>query len=270
MNALFLEQFLVWNIPFLVGYLLVGLLYVYLFRRFRRSDSASKEPLFFFLALISLYAVTGSPLAAVSHLTFSLHMLQMSLLYFIIPPLLLLGIPGRLYRRIRELRVWPISSNMRRFFLPKVSLLMFGALFLLYHLPFVLDLMAQYPLFQNFYSVMLFLLAVSMWLPIVSPDSNERLPWQEMKRYAWMSGVVIMPACVVFIANAFFGGVTNPFGSQYIMQLCTPVQNNSVNGMLPYPFHSEYEQAFAGVLMLGVHKASILMSCRLGNKTDEA
>ncbi|MFD1363634.1 cytochrome c oxidase assembly protein [Lentibacillus salinarum] len=270
MDTLFLEQFLVWNIPFLAGCLLVGILYVYLFGRFKQNDDARKKPLFFFLALISLYAVTGSPLAAASHLAFSLHMLQMSLLYFIIPPLLLLGVPARLYRRIRELRVWPTCSNSRRFFLPKTSLLMFGALFLLYHLPFVLDLLAQYSLLQNVYSVMLFVLAVSMWMPIASPDSNERLAWQEMKRYAWLSGAVIMPACVVFIANAFLGGMSNPFGSQYMPQLCTPVQSDSVNGLLPYPFHSEYEQAFAGVLMLGVHKASILMSCRLGNKTDEA
>lgn len=113
MNALFLEQFLVWNIPFLVGCLLIGFLYVYLFVRFGDSDGSRKKPLFFFLALISLYAVTGSPLAAASHLAFSLHMLQMSLFYFIIPPLLLQGIPGWLYRRIRELFALPTFSNNR-------------------------------------------------------------------------------------------------------------------------------------------------------------
>lgn len=265
-DTLFLEQFLVWNIPFLAGCLLVGILYVYLFERFKQSDGAHKKPLFFFLALISFYFATGSPLAAASHLAFSLHMLQMSLLYFIIPPLLLLGVPGRLYRRIRELRVLPVCCNNGRFFLPKISLLMFGALFLLYHLPFVLDLLGQYPLLQNVYSVMLFLLAISMWIPIVSPDPNERLSWKEMKRYAWLSGAVIMPACVVFIGNAFIGGMANPFGSELTAQLCTPVQSDSVSGLLPYPFHTEYEQAFAGVLMLGMHKASIIISCRLGNK----
>ncbi|HLS09807.1 cytochrome c oxidase assembly protein [Lentibacillus sp.] len=81
MDTLFLEQFLVWNIPFLAGCLIVGILYVYLFERFKQSDGAHKKPLFFFLALISFYFATGSPLAAASHLAFSLHMLQMSLLY---------------------------------------------------------------------------------------------------------------------------------------------------------------------------------------------
>ncbi|WP_188633784.1 cytochrome c oxidase assembly protein [Lentibacillus kapialis] len=266
MDALLLEQFLVWNIPLLAGCLLAGILYVYLFGRFKRIDRGRRKSLFFFIALISLYAVTGSPLEAVSHLAFSLHMLQMSLLYFIIPPLLLLGIPDRLYRRIRELRILQAISNGKRFYPSKISLLMFGALFLLYHLPFVLDLLAQYPLIQNVYSAILFLLAVSMWMPIISPDPNERLSRKEMKRYAWLSGAIIMPACLVFISNAFIGGMANSFGSQLTGPLCIPVQREAVNGLLPYPFHTEYEQAFAGVLMLGMHKASILISCHIGNK----
>ncbi|MFD2761612.1 cytochrome c oxidase assembly protein [Lentibacillus juripiscarius] len=271
-DALFLEQFLVWNIPLLACCFFVGILYVYLFRRFRSHDEPRRKPVFFFLALVSLYAVTGSPLAAASHLTFSLHMLQMSLVYFIIPPFMLLGIPGRLYRRIRNMRVLVIFNNGRRFFPSKISLLMFGVLFLFYHLPFVLDLLAQYPLLQNIYSILLIVLAFSMWMPIASPDPDERLPRQEMKHYAWLSGAVIMPACLIFIANALIGGMANPFGSQWTPQLCTSGQTDSAaaGGLLPYPFHTEYEQAFAGVLMLSVHKASIVMSCRLGNKDDEA
>ncbi|WP_369293410.1 cytochrome c oxidase assembly protein, partial [Alkalihalophilus pseudofirmus] len=52
-----------------------------------------RQPFLFFSSLILFYLTTGSPFAALSHLTFSSHMVQMSILFFIFPPLFLLGIP---------------------------------------------------------------------------------------------------------------------------------------------------------------------------------
>ena len=75
--------------------------------------SAQKKAILFFLSLALLFLIIGTPLAALSHLSFSLHMLQMSLLYFIIPPLILAGIPERLFEKLLKI---PIIKRAERIF----------------------------------------------------------------------------------------------------------------------------------------------------------
>lgn len=253
----------VWNIPFLVGITCTVVLYAYLIKQLENIKIFHKQPLLFFLSLGLLYAVIGSPLSTISHLSFSLHMMQMSVLYFIIPPLLLLGIPCRLYQQ-----AWGISlKRFSKLIIPsKISLFVFSLLFLLYHSPIVLNAFAQNTVFHNGYLVLLFILSFSMWWPITSPDPKQRLGRGNMKRYAFLSGVVLMPACMLFIVNAFIGGMNNPFLNQSTAQLCVPSQISSANLLLPYPFNTAYDQVAAGALMLGVHKFGIMLSVRLGTK----
>ncbi|WP_255259870.1 cytochrome c oxidase assembly protein [Lentibacillus sp. CBA3610] len=224
----------------------------------------SKQILLFFLALGLFYVVVGTPLSTISHFSFSLHMMQMSILYFIIPPLLLLGIPYRLYQQAWKNTVLKRFSKLN--FSPKLSLFIFSLLFLLYHLPVTLNILAQNTYSHNIYLLLLFVLAFFMWLPIASPNPKQRFSRWHMKRYTFLSGVVIMPACMLFIVNAFIDGMNNPFASQLTAQLCVPPQTGSVNILLPYPFNTEYDQIAAGILMLGVHKFGLKLSFRLGNE----
>ncbi|WP_167751361.1 cytochrome c oxidase assembly protein [Lentibacillus salicampi] len=256
-----------WNIPFLAGFTCTAVLYVYLIKRFENIKIYHKQPLLFFLSLGLLYFIIGSPLSTITHLSFSLHMMQMSILYFMIPPLLLLGMPYRLYQQAWKI---PILKRFSKFILPpKISLFIFSLLFLLYHSPVILNNVVQNTFFHNGYLLLLFILAFSMWWPITSPDPKQRFGRRRMKRYAFLSGVVLMPACLLFIVNAFIGGMNNPFASQFTAQLCAPSQASSVNLLLPAPFNTTYDQVAAGTLMLGVHKFGIMLSFRLGNKVKE-
>src|SRR5699024_5347963 len=82
----------------------------------------------------------GSPLAAISHFSFSLHMIQMSILYFIIPPIFLLGIPEPLFRQLGKV---PIIKKRRTFiFSPIISLFILSGLFLLYYFLFFLIILS--------------------------------------------------------------------------------------------------------------------------------
>lgn len=250
-----------WNISLLICLLCIAIVYAYLHKQFTDKKIHHKQPLLFFLAICLLYLLTGSPLSEISHLSFSLHMIQMSILYFILPPLFLTGIPDQLFHRISKIPT--IQAMSRLIPPPKFALFLFALFFLLYHFPFVLKVISQNSLMQNGYMLTLFILAFIMWWPIVSPDPKQRYFTKQKKHYAFLSAVILMPACVFFIVNALVIGTNNPFLTQMTAQLCLPAQPESL-GLLPSPVITKFDQITAGVLMLGVHKLGIMLSFRLG------
>ncbi|MFD1039384.1 cytochrome c oxidase assembly protein [Virgibacillus byunsanensis] len=253
---------LVWNIPLLVCFLGIAILYAYVLKQFTNLKLHNKQPLLFFLSLGLLCLIVGSPLSAISHLSFSLHMMQMSILYFIVPPLILVGIPDLMFKQVFKLPMIKLISKL--FITPKPALFLFALLFLMYHLPDVLNVVSQYSFIQNGFLLLLFMLSFSMWWPIVSPDPKQRFYKDQKKRYAFLSGLILMPACILFIFNALVDGIDNPFLTQITAHLCTPTQTNSLN-LLPSPFNTKFDHIMAGTLMLGMHKFGIMLSFRLGS-----
>src|SRR5690625_2449569 len=80
----------------------VGLIYWYFKSvvRYYRSKMTSSQINYFITSVILLYIVTGSPLAAMGkHYLFSIHMLQHSILYFVIIPLFILSLPRAYIRK---------------------------------------------------------------------------------------------------------------------------------------------------------------------------
>ncbi|WP_370221759.1 cytochrome c oxidase assembly protein [Cytobacillus sp.] len=262
-NVLLEDQFM-WNTPLLLGLMGIAVLYVLAATRLADIKMYHKQPLFFFFSLGLLYLTIGSPLTVISHLSFSLHMIQMSIIYFIVPPLFLLGIPSHLFHR----KISMVNKISKWFFTPKISLIVFAVLFLMYHLPAVLNVFSQNPIVHNGYIYLLLVLSFSMWWPIVSPDLKQRLCEGRKQRYAFLSGVLLMPACLLFVFSAFIDGANNPFLTQITSHLCIPSQSISLT-ILPPPFNTNYDQATAGFIMLGIHKAALMATTRLGAKATE-
>lgn len=260
-EALLLGQ-LVWNFPLLVFLIGIVMVYSFVLIKFTAIRLFSKQPLLFFLSFILLYFVVGSPFSAIGHLSFSFHMLQMSILYFIVPPLILAGVPSHMFSLVHKI---PITKNIKKVLLtPKKALYLFSILFLLYHLPVVMNFLTQNAFLQNGYLLLLFILSFSLWWPIVSPDPKQRLYKEKKKKYLFLSGMILMPACLLFILNAFTEGSQTPFLNQITVQLCLPPNANAdyINP-LSSPFHTKYDQILAGILMLGMHKFGIILSSHL-------
>src|SRR5699024_5216157 len=117
------------------------------------------------------------------------------------PPIILLGIPNPMLDHILH----RLKINQRCFD-SKIPLFIFAVLFFIYHLPFILNLLSQHSFFQNGYLILLFILSFGMWWPIASPDPSRRLHQEHMKRYAFLSGLILMPACMLFILTALLDG----------------------------------------------------------------
>ncbi|MFK9090185.1 cytochrome c oxidase assembly protein [Bacillus salipaludis] len=247
--AVWLEGQLVWNIPLLTGLICIAVLYGCLVTFYTNIKIYHKQPLLFFLCLGILYVTLGSPLSTLSHLSFSFHMMQMSILYFIIPPLFLLGIPESFPK---------ILKGINKLFLPPlVALYTFAVLFLMYHLPIVLTFLSKNSFVHNGYLVLLFIMALSMWCPIVK-DRN--------KPFALLSGLLLMPACILFIITGFIGGLNNPFLAQMTANLCISPSAISSLHILPPPFNTGLDQIMAGILMIVMHKFALILTVRFGKK----
>jgi cytochrome c oxidase assembly factor CtaG len=264
--AMWFEGQLLWNTPLLACLICIAVLYVVLVLSFTKIKLHQKQPLLFFLSLSIMYVIFGSPFETISHLSYSLHMLQMSILYFIIPPLFLLGIPDSFLQQVRQLSIF---ARVSKFFLPPIAALYaFGAMFLMYHFPVVLTTLSQNSFVHNGYLFVLFVLSFRMWGPIASPDSKKYGSKAQNKRYLFLSGLVLMPACLLFILTAFIGGMNNPLLTQLTANLCiSPSQLSSLN-ILPSPFNTRLDQLFAGILMLGMHKFGLTLTVRLGKKMN--
>ncbi|HEY4600285.1 MAG TPA: cytochrome c oxidase assembly protein [Cerasibacillus sp.] len=259
-----------WNLP-LLG---IAMIMLMLFWWFSRRDFTTNNPtegqwhfhwiqsLFFVGGIVLLYLIVGSPLLVISYLSFSFHMIHMSVLFFVVPPLLLLGVPYQLYIAFRRI---PLIEKIAEIITPNRALIAFSFLFLLYHIPMFLTFLSTYAHGQRLFMLVLFFLSFRMWWPIASPNRKRRLDRQKMKQYAMKSGIFIMPACLFFIASGWLGSVPNPFFSQLTTHLCIP-PNGYIPPLLPPPFNTKYDQVLAGLLMLGLHKVALTVTYRLSTK----
>lgn len=253
MRALLFEVMLlieenVWNIPLLICFLILFGLYLFFITKIKSITINPKQPILFLIGLSLLYLSTGSPLATLSHLSFSTHMLQMSVQYFIIPPLLLLGGFSLISytSKIIKINNFPLA--------PKASLVIFAGLFLVYHLPIASYFLSQNSTVQNIYMTLLLLFSLRMWWPIISTFYTK----QEKKSYALLSAILISPACLMFILYALIDETQNPFLNHSIAHLCVSPQ--FMSHLLPSIFNTKYDQMIAGTLMLGVHKLGIILT----------
>lgn len=251
---------LTWNIPLLILLTSITIGYVLIILRYKPISLLQSS--LFLLGICLLYFSIGSPLLAISYLSFSFHMIQMSILYFIVPPLILLGIPSPIHNRITTIR--PVLI-VNRIYKPKLSLILFATLFLMYHLPIFLTFITKYSILQNSFLTVLFLLAFHMWIPIATPHAKQKLSKLKKNKYVFHSGLLITPACLLFIVTALFNNHENPLFAEMLIHLCLPPETSSIQ-LLPPPFNTKYDQMMAGVFMMGLHKFGLIIICKLEEK----
>lgn len=97
----------------------------------------------------------------------SAHMVQHTLISLIAPPMLLLGMPSWLLRRILAPR--PIRAVVRQLTRPFIALVVFNTVIVLTHWPAVMNVMLRHHPLHLVGHLALFLSATAMWWPVVSP-----------------------------------------------------------------------------------------------------
>lgn len=204
-----------------IGYYLLTVKY-----RSRYSDSEplrNKEGILFIVSMVLIYVVKGSPIDLMGHLMFYAHMIQMAVLYLVIPPILIAAIPHWVWRKFLNKS---INDKMFRFFTkPLVALILFNGIFSFYHIPLVFDFVKQNMWLHGLYTAALFLLAIFMWWPLMNGlKEYQSLNGLKKVGYVFASGVLLTPACglIIFADNPMYQTYSDPQAWAEALKLCVP------------------------------------------------
>lgn len=217
-----------WSPYFLFGTIAVGILYFYLIGPWRLAHAPEAPPartaqkVWTVLGLFLFYLAQGGPLELLGHLSFTFHMVNMSISYLIVPPMILLGVPSFVWRRAFGMRFWRRLSGLMH---PLLSLILFNALFSLYHVPAVHDyVMTQFTVHRVYYAILL-LTSLMMWWQIVCPvpEWNKLTDVRKMG-YVFANGILLTPACalIIFSGTAMYATYTDPEAWATAMGYCVP------------------------------------------------
>jgi putative membrane protein len=236
----------------MAGFFLITIKYRYLFKH---SEPLTKsKAILFIVAMALFYGVKGGPIDLMGHLMFYAHMIQMSILLFIIPPLLIISIPDWIWKRFWSMTIFKrIFGILRK---PLVVLILFNATFSLYHVPLVFDLIKTNMILHELYTGLLILLALGMWWPLVNKiETYKSLTGLKKVAYIFASGALILPACALIIFNdsPMYASYSNPEIWAQSLALCVPSATlSSLDLSGPEMFTSMsliHDQQLGGVLM---------------------
>ncbi|MEG9296523.1 cytochrome c oxidase assembly factor CtaG [Mangrovibacillus sp. Mu-81] len=218
-----------WSPYFILALVFITAVYFLVTVKWRDSFKESvpltrKEAVYFILAMILLYAIKGSPVEVMSTILFSAHMTQMALLYLVVTPLIILGIPNWIWKAaINFPAVKPVFKFMTK---PLIALLTFNITFSIYHIPLVFDNVRTDVTLHGLATVILFLFALFMWWPLINP-ADEDIDLSGLKRIGYILGsaVLLTPACglIIFAENPLYAPYYDPQEFMKSLALCVPV-----------------------------------------------
>lgn len=206
--------------------LIVGFFYLTVKKRHEFEDSEplkKSQAVLFLISMLLLYITKGSPVDLVAHIMFTFHMVQMALLYLVIPPILIASIPNWVWRRVIDYP--PIKKIFSFFTKPLISLIIFNGVFSIYHIPLVMDAVKMNIVVHSLYTVILFILAIFLWWPLLNTlEGQHRLHGLKKVGYIIGDGVLLTPACalIIFAPTAMYATYTD--GEMWLkaMELCVP------------------------------------------------
>ncbi|HUH08721.1 MAG TPA: cytochrome c oxidase assembly protein [Egibacteraceae bacterium] len=132
-----------------------------------RPPATLRQRIYFFLGVAALWSASDWPLGALANQLFSAHMAQHLLFAFVGAPLLILGTPAWLLRRL--LRPQPVQRIWALLTRPIVALVVFNLWVAGYHWPALVNLSVANDLFHFAVHVVWVVAALIMWWPVLSP-----------------------------------------------------------------------------------------------------
>ncbi|MED0715794.1 cytochrome c oxidase assembly factor CtaG [Aeribacillus composti] len=191
---------------------------------FKNSEPVSlKQKLVFILAIVLLYVSKGSPLDLLGHITFTGHMASMAILFLIVAPLLIIGVPEWLWKAVMEKPV--IKPFVKFFTKPILAMILFNLFFSLYHVPFIFDTLKSNYIYHEAATTFIFVFAFFMYWPLIGKSPNWH-PIGGLKKIAYILGnsVLITPACglIIFAGAPLFETYSNPEAWVKTLSLCVP------------------------------------------------
>lgn len=190
-----------WNPIWIVILLAVAFFYL------RKKGTSPRQKTVSLVALALIYGSVGTPFQIFAdHGLFTAYMLQQSVLYLVVPPLLIAAIPkGWLIPLMWRPRLKKMLEVMTY---PWLTAILFNVGFSVYLLPFVFNAVHTHPMIMNLCHLFLFLTAGLMWWSVLSP-LRELNPLSELGRifYIFITAIMLTPIAMLLL---FSGDVMYP------------------------------------------------------------
>src|SRR5690625_5022591 len=123
---------------------------------------------FFYTGIGLLYLLHGSPFSVIAnHYLFSALMTQMSLTYFVIVPLLIIGLPFKWFKKYAWNHKLRLSIKIAGH--PWLTLIFFSGMFTVYFIPSVFNVIHASVILSFVIKTIMFLYAFFMWWAIINP-----------------------------------------------------------------------------------------------------
>jgi putative membrane protein len=215
-----------WSPMLLFGMIAIGIAYFYAAGPWREKNYPGEAPpnviqrLLFIFGLALLYLAQGGPLSLLGHLSFTFHMIGMSISYLIVPPMILLGVPSYIWRKLFSARFWSKVSWLMN---PLLSLILFNALFSFYHIPQIHDFVMTHFTVHRLYYIAMLIAAFMMWWQIVCPVPEwNRLTGLRKMGYVFANGILLTPACalIIFAGSPMYATYNDPQAWTTAMGYC--------------------------------------------------
>ncbi|WP_186320536.1 cytochrome c oxidase assembly protein [Fictibacillus phosphorivorans] len=182
-------------------------------------------------SLLLMIIIKGTPVQVLGHnYLFSVHMVQMAVLYLMIAPLMILAIPEVKWKNWLSKKT--ILTRIFQFLTkPLLALLIFNAVFSLYHIPLVFDAAVSNPIIHYGYHALLLITAYTMWWPVLCPV-KELDTLSDIKKigYVFANGVLMTPACAL-IMFADFQLYETYRNVPQLFETMTPKEDQHVGGV---------------------------------------
>jgi putative membrane protein len=216
-----------------IGIAALGALYLWRTRAARLSGDelpTRKQHLYFFSGLIAMFLSLNGPIHDLSdEYLFSAHMVQHLLLTLLVPPLLLAGTTGSLFRP--ALRYRPIRALAKVVTRPFACFAIFNLAIIIWHLPFFYNAaMADHNI--HILEHMVFMVtAVLMWWPFLSPlPELPRLAYPGQMLYCFLMSI---PMSVVAAYISLAEHLLYPaYATAARVLPLTPLQDQQLGGLI--------------------------------------
>ncbi|MEW9501429.1 cytochrome c oxidase assembly factor CtaG [Jeotgalibacillus marinus] len=217
-----------WSPYFLISMVVLTVLFFLLATKWRHRFQDNepltiKQIILFSTAMLLTYIVKGSPIDLLAHILFSVHMIQMAIIFLVIPPLLIVAIPSYMWKAlIKQPFIRPVVTFFTK---PILALLLFNGMFSFYHIPVIFDTIKVDMLLHEGYMSLLFIFALFMWWPLVNRLEDEyRLSGLKKIGYIFADGILLTPACalIIFSDAPMYDTFYNGGAWLQAMALCVP------------------------------------------------
>lgn len=221
-----------------------------------KDKPTGKQQVFFYVSLVLLYIVKGSPIDLLTHITLTAHMIQMAVYLFLVPIFMLKGIPEWVWRKVVNAPI--IKPTFRLLTKPIIALLLWNGLFSLYHIPAVFNFSKSSAIAHTSISLILFIVSFIVWFPLISPikELDNLQPLLKIG-YIFANSVLITPACVliIFSSDPLYAAYSQDGSWLQALSLCVPgdvLQGLAVSLSGPEMFTSMgivEDQQLGGIIM---------------------